>query len=130
MKKVVICTSRSLHGEARKWKSKLEKEGYLIIKSIELVGQDNLNDYQKTHQEHYCKIMESDILLILNLDKEGKWNYIGPSVSAEIAFTIGLNLTQNKNIKIYCVNNLPEDLPYSEELKLWEKIGWIGKWKK
>ena len=88
-----------------------------------------LKNYAKGHKRHYQKITESDIVFVLNLEKRGIKNYIGPSVFAEIAFAIGLNLALRKNIKIYCLNQLPKNLPYSPELELWKNAGWIRFWK-
>lgn len=126
--KVVICASNTFYNEAKEWEKKLTKLGYTIIKTIEFIGEDNLEAYKKTHTKHYCKIVDCDFLFILNLDKKGIKNYIGPSVFAEIAFAIGLNVSLGKNIKIYCLNSLPENLSYSEELELWKRLGWIELW--
>lgn len=128
MKKVVICASESLHKEAKDWKIRLEKEGYDVIRSVEVIQKTD-EAYQATHTDHYGKIAEADILLVLNLEKNGIRNYIGPSVFAEIAFAIGLNITSGKKIQVYCLNTLPQNIPYSDELKKWERLGWIKIWK-
>ncbi|MCK4634777.1 MAG: hypothetical protein KAT37_02800 [Candidatus Aenigmarchaeota archaeon] len=129
MKKVVICASRFLLKEAKEYKRKLENKGYAVIRCPQLIDQDSLEAYQTTHIEHYKKIIESDILFILNIEKNGISNYIGPSVFAEIAFAIGLNISLGKEITVYCLNPLPEELSYSEELKSWKELGWIKIWK-
>ena len=129
MKNVVICSSTSLYKEIKEWKEKLEKDGYNVIRYPETIDTDmELEDYEHTHTEHYKKIVESDILLVLNIGKDEISGYIGPSVFAEIAFAIGLNMTLGKRIKIYYVENLPKNLSYSEELRLWEKLEWIRPW--
>ncbi len=125
MEKITICASASLSREIKVWKLKLERQGYRVIQ----FPPKTLKSYAKGHKNHYRKIKESDIVFILNLDKRGIKNYIGPSVFAEIAFAIGLNLAFRKKIKIYCLNPLPKDLPYSRELELWKRIGWIRFWK-
>lgn len=129
MKKVVICSSVSLYKEIKEWKEKLEKDGYNVTKYPETVEIDiELRNYENIHKEHYKKIVESDILLVLNIEKDEIPGYIGPSVFAEIAFAIGLNITLGKQIRIYYVENLPKNLSYSEELGLWDKLGWIRPW--
>ncbi|MBU3957594.1 MAG: hypothetical protein KKB25_00795 [Nanoarchaeota archaeon] len=128
MKKVVICASENFHKEAEEWKSKLENEGFSVIRSIELI-EKTAEAYRDTHTDHYKKITEADILFVLNLEKKGVKNYIGPSVFAEIAFAIGLNIALGKKTEIYCLNPLPENIPYSDELELWKKLGWIKFWK-
>ncbi len=129
MKKIVICASRHLYKKSREWKKKLENMGYEVLKYPEPVNQDSLKDYQTEHTNHYREITETDILFILNLTKDKKPNYIGPSVFAEIAFAVGLNISLNKKIKIYYLNPLPDKLPCSEELKLWQQLGWINPWR-
>lgn len=126
-KKITICASGSLAKKIKAWKSKLERQGYRVIKSP---LKDVSGNYPKIHQDHYKKMAASDIVFVLNVKKNGIKNYIGPSVFAEIAFAIGLNLALRKKIKIYCLNPLPKNLPYSHELELWEKAGWINFWRK
>lgn len=129
MKKVVICSSRIFQQKSQNWKKKLENLGYDVIKVPLLANQNSLEDYKNVHTLHYKKIAETDILLILNFEKNGIKNYIGASVFAEIAYAIGLNISLGKNIEIYCINNLPKSSPYTEELKLWKKLNWIKIWK-
>ena len=125
MKKVVICSSRIFQKQAQQWKQKLEKLGYNVIKIPILADQNSLEEYKNAHTSHYKKIVETDILLVLNIEKNNIPNYVGPSVFAEIAFAIGLNIAFEKNIQIYCINDLPENSHYAEELKLWKKLNWI-----
>lgn len=125
-KKVTICASGAFIKEARQWQKRLERKNYRVIQ----IPRQLKRDYASIHQLHYRKIAESDILFVLNLKKDGIKNYIGPSVFAEIAFAIGLNLVFRKRIKVFCLNPIPKNLPYSTELLLWRKVGWIQKWKK
>lgn len=129
MKKVVICASNTFYEDAEKWKPKLENLGYKVIKSVEKLDNNSIENYSVSHESHYKKILDCDILFILNLEKNQIKNYIGPSVFAEIAFAIGLNLSLKKKIKIYCLNPIPLNLSYSTELNLWYNLGWISSWK-
>lgn len=123
------------------WKKKLESQGFEVetplmyskyngdfhaIRDVE----GNLEEFERykriATKKHFQKIKESDILLVLNYDKNGIKNYIGGNTFAEIAYAYGLNICHNKNIEIYTVNPLPEDLPYSEELKAWKIRQWEG----
>jgi len=125
MKKVVICASAVFYREAQAWKAKLESMGYEVIRTIQSISENDIDQYQKTHQEHYAKMAECDIVFVLNLEKKGISGYVGASVFAEIAFAIGLNLVLNKNIQIFYLNPFPDNLPYSDELAKWQKLGWI-----
>lgn len=130
--KIVISASASFQDEILIWKSKLEQLGYKIIDWPMPIKNDKkfLRTYQTVHTNFYKNITKTDILLVLNLDKKGIKNYIGASVFAEIAFAIGLNISSAKKIKIYRLNHIPQNLPHSDELNLWKKLGWIRKWKK
>ena len=127
-RKIVICASEAFYKEAEDWKRKLKNGGYDVIRSIEVI-EKTVQEYQATHTEHYRKIAEADVLFVLNLEKNGVQNYIGPSVFAEIAFAIGLNIALGKKIEIFCLNPLPENIPYSDELNKWKELGWIKIWK-
>ena len=126
MKKVVICASNTFYHEAEQWKKVLENNGHDVIKKVEKLNPNS--EYQTVYADHYKRITESDMLFILNLEKNGIKDYVGPSVFAEIAFAIGLNISFGKEIKIYVLNPLPKNLSYSSELTLWKKLGWIKLW--
>lgn len=124
-KKIVICSSASFEKEIIEWKSKLENMGFDVIKyPIRLQG-DIAVEYEKEFSDHYISISKADAILVLNIEKGGIPGYIGPGVFAEIAFAIGLNKSLGKNIDVYHINPIPENLPYSEELKLWQELNWI-----
>lgn len=124
--KLVICASASFEKEILEWKNKLEENNFEIIKYPEKIKGDIFEGYKSEFADHYKKISESDAILALNLDKKGIEGYIGSGVFAEMAFAIGLNKVLNKKIKVYYLNLIPENtLPYSDELALWQKLGWI-----
>src|SRR3989339_1158262 len=122
--KIVICASSKFIDEINFWKQKLVNDGHVVIKYPEKIEGDFLTGYQKEFTDHYKRITECDALFILNIKKNNIEGYIGPGVYAEIAFAVGLKRSQNKQIKIICVNPTPNNLPHSEELKFWESLGW------
>ena len=126
--KVVICSSMSFWEEINQWREKLEKDNYTVIKYPEKFTGEFLPNYKIEFSDHYQKITEANILFVLNIKKNNIDGYIGASVFAEIAFAIGLNRAYNKKIKVCCLNPFPDSLPYSEELKYWEELGWIRFW--
>lgn len=124
--KLVICASASFENEIIEWKNKLEKSGYEVIKYPSKIKNNFLVNYKKEFSEHYDAISKADVLLALNLEKKGIPGYIGSGVFAEMAFAIGLNRILDKKIEVYYLNLIPEKiLPYSDELKLWQELGWI-----
>lgn len=62
-------------------------------------------------RDHFEKIKESDAILVLNVDKDEKKNYIGGNVLIEIGLAFALNK------KVFLLNPIPEYLSYTEEIK-------------
>lgn len=71
------------------------------------------NNYLKVHYQH---ILESDGVLIVNLEKNGIKNYIGGNVLIEM----GQAYVNNK--KIFFLNGLPSNLPYLAEIECMDPI--------
>lgn len=71
------------------------------------------NNYLK---EHYAHILESDAVLIVNLEKQGVKNYIGGNVLLEM----GQAYVNNK--KIFFLNGMPVGLPYLDEIEAMDPI--------
>ena len=59
---------------------------------------------------YYKKIQESDYVLIINVDKDDKKNYIGGNTFLEMGFAHVLGQP------MYVFNDLP-DVPYKDELE-------------
>jgi hypothetical protein len=125
-RKLVVCASASFENEIIEWKNKLENLGFEVIKYPMKIKDNFLVNYKKEFSEHYLAISKADVLLVLNLEKKGVLGYIGAGVFAEMAFAIGLNKVLDKKIDVCYLNEIPKDvLPYNDELKLWQELGWI-----
>jgi hypothetical protein len=128
MKKIVICASGSFEKETKEWKIKLENKGYKVLKYPINIKKDFLKYYKKSFLDCYKSIPEADAIFVLNLKKNGIPGYIGPGVFAEIAYTIGVNKTFGKKVKIFYLNPIPKKgMNYCEELNAWKDLGWIKK---
>ena len=66
--------------------------------------------------EHYKDILESDAVLIVNLEKNGIKNYIGGNVLMEM----GQAYVNHK--KIYFLNDMPTGLSYMDEIEAMDPI--------
>ena len=60
---------------------------------------------------HFKEVEKGDSVLIVNEEKHGVRNYIGPNVLMEMAIAFYLGKP------IYILNDLPENSPFEEELK-------------
>jgi len=70
-KKITICASISFWEDICTWKENLEKDGYAVIQYPKQFTGEFLPNYKREFTEHYQKITESDIILILNMKKMG-----------------------------------------------------------
>ncbi|HKU19172.1 MAG TPA: hypothetical protein VJP80_07975 [Candidatus Saccharimonadales bacterium] len=126
---LTICCSASFYKQAVEIKAQLEAEGYeVVVPKTALVMQER-NDYDPAHYKtwfgneddypvkaermrtHFDEITRGNAILVLNYEKHGKANYIGPNVLMEMA----LAFYQRK--PIFVINELPADTPFEEELK-------------
>jgi hypothetical protein len=71
------------------------------------------NNYLKTH---YAHILESDAILFINAEKNGKKNYIGPNVLIEM----GQAFVNNK--KMFLMYDMPTDSPFIDEIDSMDPI--------
>lgn len=129
--KITICNSVHFHEEAEQTKKILEQQGHQAVThpmEVELRGKTiPVIEYYKARKsgwddeiekvkhdaikEHFNKIKESDAILVLNYDKDGKENYVGGNTFMEIGAAFLLNK------KIFMLNPISEELPYAEEIK-------------
>jgi hypothetical protein len=99
-----------------KMRHKVFTAPYLEISAVELQKLISDKDYvdvmkPKLIKEHFDNILESDAILVVNLDKNGMENYIGGNTFAEMMFAF------YKNKKIFLFNPIPEIEIFNDELK-------------
>ena len=91
----------------------LEKRGYNVLLPIECMeGKDKIIA-SRAHFDRICN-PDNEIVLIVNAEKNGISNYIGPNSFAEIAFGF-----YHKK-RVYLLNDIYD--PYSDELIGWKVI--------
>ncbi len=126
---ITICASCHFYRQAVDVQEQLQKLGYeVVVPSLATAMKESgdfevshyktwygdANDYHKKAQlmhGHFDKITDGDAILVLNYEKHGKQNYIGPNVLMEMA------LAFHQNKPIFVINELPDDTPFEEELK-------------
>jgi phosphoribosylformylglycinamidine synthase len=117
--KITLCGSLSFAREIKKIKEKLIAKGHeaLLPASIERFSIENDLDAEKFKsnrefyldikpsymKEHFNKIVDSDAILVVNIDKHGIKNYIGGNTFAEMMIAF-----HNKK-KIFLLNPIPEE---------------------
>jgi len=126
---VTLCSSASFYRQAVGIKEQLETLGIEILIPHIALEMQRTGDYEVDHyktwfadendyskkaelmRKHFDKVAAGDATLILNYEKHGKQNYIGPNVLMEMALAFYLQKP------IFILNELPGDSPFEEELK-------------
>lgn len=130
MKKVVIAGSASLQKEITHWISLWESKGYEVLDYPTPISPDIfLEEYPQAHKDFFNNIENTDILFVMNENKNGITGYIGAESFAEMGFGVAQNLIHGKNIEVMLLQ-VPESAVQShEEVELWLKLGWIKLYK-
>jgi hypothetical protein len=90
-----------------------EKQAILEKAKTEHAAVKRENNCLKVHYQH---ILESDAILIINNEKNGIKNYIGGNVLIEM----GQAFVNNK--KIFLLNDIPSEFPYTAEIESMDPI--------
>lgn len=125
--KITICGSLKFVSEMHLVKLKLEKRGHKVLMPESAIEEkddtywndlmdNNPKEFAKIKGEriklHFDKIKASDAILILNYDKHGKNNYVGPNTFLEMGYAFGVGK------KIFVLNHLPKDYHYEELISM------------
>ena len=126
MKKIVIAGSAKLQKEANSWLNFFSKKDYEILdypKSIEKHRFMEL--YPNILNEFLQNIVKTDVLFIMNEDKNGIVGYIGYETYAELLFGLTQKLIYNKDIELIVLKMPSRDVGCYDEINLWLELGWI-----
>ena len=119
--KILICCSKYFYNKIEPIKMELESAGHEIIlpnsydepfkeEEMKDVGREEHRKWKsKMLKNQEVKVKKSDVLLVLNFEKNGQKNYIGGATFLEIfcAFKLGR--------KIFLYNDLPDNI-FKDEL--------------
>lgn len=126
MQKVVIAGSAKLQNDINYWKQKFTDNGYEVLDYPRPIEKDKfLEIYPSVHKEFYENITKTNILFIMNEDKNEKTGYIGAESFAELAFGLAQKLVYGKNIELIILKMPSREVQCYEEIDLWISLGWI-----
>lgn len=126
MKTIVITGSTKLQKEVNYWLDFFERKNYEVLdypRSIE--EQKFMELYPNIHTEFLDNIIKTDMLFIMNEDKNGIVGYIGYEAYAELLFGLAQKLIYNKDIELIVLKMSSSDVGCYDEIKLWLELGWI-----
>ncbi len=126
MKKIVIAGSAKLQKEVNMWLDFFERNNYEVLdypKSIE--GQRFMELYPNIHIEFLKNVAKTDVLFIMNEDKNDIVGYIGYETYAELLFGLTQKLIYNKDIELIVLKMPSRNVGCYDEINLWLELGWI-----
>lgn len=126
MKKIVISGSVKLEKEVNYWVNFFEEKNYDVIDYPRKIDKSRFMElYPDIHKEFFVNITNTNVLFIMNTDKDEKVGYIGSETFAELTFGLSQKLIFNKNIEIVLLKMPCKEVQCYEEIKLWLSFGWI-----
>lgn len=126
MKKIVIAGSAKLQDKIDLWKLTFIKKQYEILDYPKPIDEEKFMElYPEIHKSFFEKITKTDILFVMNEDKNDIEGYIGAETYAELTFGLAQNLIYNKNIDLVLLKMPSHKVQCYDEIKLWLDLGWI-----
>lgn len=126
MKKIVIAGSAKLQSDIKYFKEYFEKKDYIILDYPKKIDESKFMEiYPNVHKNFFECITKTDILFIMNVDKNGIDGYIGAETFSELTFGLAQKLVYNKDIELVILKMPSENVACYDEINLWLKIGWI-----
>lgn len=125
MKKIAIASSAKFQDEINYWKEYFERKGYNVINYPKKINQYDVYVYEEIYREFYNSLVETDILFVLNEDKNGIEGYIGAETFAELSFIVANNIINNSNKEVYLLKMPSEQVQSYVEIMNFIKLGWV-----
>lgn len=128
MKKVVIAGSAKLQQEIQNWRELFKNKDYEVLDYPKKIDETEFMElYPNVHKEFFENITKTDMLFIMNEDKNGIEGYIGPAVFAELSYGI-IEYLNDRDILLMLLKMPSKEVIGYEEINLWLKLGWIKIW--
>lgn len=124
-KKIVISSSAKFQNKINEWKEYFESKNYEVINYPHKIDQKDIIQYKKVYEEFYKSLVETDILFVLDEDKNGINGYIGSAVFAEINYILSQIILKNSSQKIYLLKEPSSANSCYQEVKNFIDLGLI-----
>lgn len=126
MKKIVISGSLKLQKETDRWREYFFRNNYEILDYPKPIEEARfLELYPAVYGNFMKHIAETDLLFILNEDRDGTRGYIGAAAFAELCFGITLKQVYHRDIEVAILKLPDKNVQCYDEVNLWLKLGWI-----
>lgn len=131
MQKVVIAGSAKLQNDITCWIQKFSNDNYEVLDYPKIIEKEKFMElYPSIHRKFLENITKTDVLFIMNEDKNEIIGYIGAESFAELTFGLAQKLVYGKNIELIILKMPSKNVQCYEEIDLWLKLGWIRLYKR
>ena len=108
------------------WKNYFTNKNLEVIDYPKKINKKNLlKELPNLYSNFYKSIDNTDILFLVNVDKNNIKGYIGANIFSELNYALIQNLNNNKNIKIYLLQKPSKELFCYDEIMNYLELGWI-----
>ena len=108
------------------WKDCFTDKNLEVIDYPKQINKKNLlKELSNLYSNFYKSIDNTDILFLANGDKNNIKGYIGANIFSELNYALIQNLNNNKNIKIYLLQEPSKELFCYDEITNYLELGWI-----
>ena len=126
MKNITIAGSAKLQENINYWINAFKNRNYNVLDYPKPIDKSKFIEiYPNVHKKFFENITKSDILFIMNEDKDNIHGYIGAETFAELTFGLAQKLIYNKGIELIILKMPDVSVQCYEEITLWLKLGWI-----
>lgn len=125
MKKLVIAGSAKFCDEMSEWKEYFENKGHEVINYPKKIDQRNAQEYKHVYIKFFESLNETDILFVVNENKNGIEGYIGAETFAELTYALIQKKVNGQNKKIYLLKMPSEEVACYTEIRNFVELGWI-----
>ena len=130
MKKIVISGSSKLQNKINYWLKHFKDNNYDVLDYPKPIDEEKFMElYPSIHKNFFKNIIKTDILFIMNEDKNNIEGYIGAAAYGELTFGLAQKLVYNKNIDLVILKMPSDKVQCYDEIKLWLDMGWINLYK-
>lgn len=126
MKSIVIAGSAKNQAFVNKWVNYFTDKNYLVLDYPRFIPTDEfMKLYPNVHIEFFENIQKTNILFVMNEDRDNIDGYIGYETYGELLFGLSQKLIYNKSIELVLMKMPSKEVGCYEEINLWLKLGWI-----
>ncbi len=125
MKKIIIAASAKFQDGILYWKNYFKEKGYKVINYPKKINQENELEYKTTYVNFLKSLNETDILFVVNEDKNNISGYIGAETFAELVFIVANNIVNNKSRQVWLLKMPSKNVQCYPEINNFIKLGWV-----